>query len=437
MFEPVVAAPPPAVPVASAHANNGHHAQEPPRGPTEMKLATSKSVWGPQGYTGNLSGTLGGAMAPANVSSAAAIAVDEPVVESPPPPPSSQLPVALAGAGLIDAVEEPAALSPPPPPLPKKPERVKTEKEKMADALFGTGGAPKTSRRRGGTSAATAAAAPAPAAAPTGKSTSAPEMDLLGELDAAAPAASSTADLFSSLAAAPAKPAVVSMDDLFGSTPAAMPPASAPSSKTLDLLSLSSPPATSAAPMPARLQPAAATAKPAAPTAVTNNFMDFSGVPAPVAAAAAAGTAAAAATTGTKPPASNNLLDLFSMSPSEPDPPASPAAPPLLTPKAMNTAQFGSQWGVHTAEKRLSVGSKGARFGDFLPALSAKLGVHLVEHITATGEAILCGAQVDQLVLLHSKDKPATRTVDFMVRSKSAALTDRVAEALARVVTHL
>ena len=58
----------------------------------------------------------------------------------------------------------------------------------------------------------------------------------------------------------------------------------------------------------------------------------------------------------------------------------------------------------------------------------------LVELIPATSEAILCGVMAgDQLVLVHSKEKAATRSVDLMVRSKSVQVTDRVVEAIGKM----
>ena len=71
----------------------------------------------------------------------------------------------------------------------------------------------------------------------------------------------------------------------------------------------------------------------------------------------------------------NNLMDLFSAPSSTPVTPSVVAVsvPPPLTPVAMTTPQFGSMWGSHSFEKRLSLPTRGQTFKDFLASLQAKV----------------------------------------------------------------
>ncbi|KAH9254175.1 hypothetical protein BASA81_007764 [Batrachochytrium salamandrivorans] len=131
-----------------------------------------------------------------------------------------------------------------------------------------------------------------------------------------------------------------------------------------------------------------------------------------------------------------SIMDLYSSpTPKQQQLPAAissaPVLPPkqqlLLTPKPnMTTPQFGTLWGTHTAEVRLSVTKPSTlSLQVFLGAQTSKLGCTLVEFIPATSEAILAGGLGQETVLFHAKDMG--HQVDFTIKSKLPNLTQQVA----------
>jgi hypothetical protein len=129
-------------------------------------------------------------------------------------------------------------------------------------------------------------------------------------------------------------------------------------------------------------------------------------------------------------------MDLFAAAPAAI--PAAPTATPALplAPKPMRTQEFGQMWAAHAAEKRFGLPNKFAGFGEFLAAAQSGTGLALVELIPATSEAILAGVVADSgglVALVHTKDRPQTKSVDVMVRTKQMPLSDKVAAALGKL----
>ena len=100
-----------------------------------------------------------------------------------------------------------------------------------------------------------------------------------------------------------------------------------------------------------------------------------------------------------------------------------------VEPLVLNTQEFGQQWVTLSSEERLSLANKpNVDFSGFVAALRGEVGLHVVEVIPGTQEAI-CAAKVGGAsAFLHAKQKPSFSppTVDLMVRAADPAVTAKL-----------
>lgn len=103
-------------------------------------------------------------------------------------------------------------------------------------------------------------------------------------------------------------------------------------------------------------------------------------------------------------------------------------APPLLSPASIDTPTFGQNWGVHTAEMKVTVPCSVQSPDAFMSCMSSKANLHGIQAITQTAEAICAGTSLTdgQLVLVHGKILPGS--VLLTVRTKDPAFSAKCLE---------
>lgn len=94
--------------------------------------------------------------------------------------------------------------------------------------------------------------------------------------------------------------------------------------------------------------------------------------------------------------------------------------------KQINTQEFGSLWGLNSAQSSLTVPMQVSAVGDIVTKVQEKLGLSVVEVILQTQEAIFAGVEhgSGQVVLVHAKK--GAIGADLMLRSSSAQITDHL-----------
>ena len=103
---------------------------------------------------------------------------------------------------------------------------------------------------------------------------------------------------------------------------------------------------------------------------------------------------------------------------------------PPFTGHILTTQQFGQNWMLNMTEKKFALAAHGTL--DYLTGLlTSQLGVHLVETIPATQEAIFAGTDSsnNSIVLVHAKVRnfgPAG--TDFTLRSSNQKTISRALE---------
>jgi AP-4 complex subunit epsilon-1 len=293
-------------------------------------------------------------------------------------------------------------LAPPATPavLPAAPREL-TEKEKMAQALFGGVNKPAAtgSKRRTSTVTPTPAAAAAPAAAPAAAAPVAVSNDLFSGMSAPAPVVPSSSSVSSSSHVGPQGSLLDMSDDIPTHIPVRTFATTATTPHMMaNMLDFSTPSVSSAPPQPPVMQTpfAPSPAPPVAPQPVaTSVISDVFG---------------------------NLDLSGAVMTTSSP-------VDAGLRPLPINTAEFGRRWGTCRSEAKQSVSLAHWSRLD-LDNLRRALPPtwHHVESIPNTHEAIfaaMSGANpaTSSVLLLHIKLQPARRACDVLVKSSSQELS--------------
>ena len=137
------------------------------------------------------------------------------------------------------------------------------------------------------------------------------------------------------------------------------------------------------------------------------------------------------------PPATSTVDLLGGLSLGGVESPAAPAAQPMAPEKVkpifkgvpLNTQIFGQQWGIHSKEGKVQLKTSSATIRAVADLISSASGIHTVQILEKTAEAIFAGETTIsgslQSCLLHAKVIGAG-AFRLTVRSKNSALTQRL-----------